>query len=184
MRVICLILYYGFARFLPKSTIPVIGPLAHGIRALLCRPLFRKDDSHRAKYLNVEQGAYFGRGSGFTVGDNVGFGKKFRSHNRDVVIDDYLMMGEDVLFLGSGHSFDKTDIPMGLQEDQQRTPLHIAGDVWIGARAIVLPGCKRIGHGAIIGSGAVVTKDVPDWAIVGGNPARVIKYRKNVEEQA
>jgi len=132
----------------------------------------------------VEQGAYFGRGSGFTVGDNVGFGKKFRSHNRDVVIDDYLMMGEDVLFLGSGHSFDKTDIPMGLQEDQQRTPLHVAGDVWIGARAIVLPGCKRIGHGAIIGSGAVVTKDVPDWAIVGGNPARVIKYRKNVEEQA
>ena len=100
------------------------------------------------------------------------------------IIDDYLMMGEDVLFLGSGHSFDRTDVPMGLQEDQQRTPLHIAGDVWIGARAIILPGCKRIGHGAIVGAGAVVTKDVPDWAIVGGNPAKVIKYRKNVEEQA
>ena len=184
MRTICLILYYGFARFLPKSTIPILGSLSRSIRSLLCRPLFQKDDVHHGIELNVEQGAYFGKGSGFLVGDNVGLGKNFRSHNRDVIIDDSLMMGEDVLFLGSGHGFDRTDISMGRQEAQQRTPLHIAGDVWIGARAIILPGCKRIGHGAIVGAGSVVTKDVPDWAIVGGNPARVIKYRKNVEEQA
>lgn len=61
---------------------------------------------------------------------------------------------------------------------KERPPLHIAGDVWIGARAIILPGCKRIGHGAIVGAGSVVTKDVPDWAIVGGNPAKIIKMRK------
>jgi acetyltransferase-like isoleucine patch superfamily enzyme len=42
----------------------------------------------------------------------------------------------------------------------------------------VLPGCKRIGRGFIIGAGSVVTKDIPDYAIVGGNPARVIKMRK------
>lgn len=184
MKVVCLILYYGFARFLPKSTVPVLGPLARRIRSLFCRPLFQKDDSHQGKVLNVEQGAYFGRGSGFTVGDNVGLGKRFRSHNRDVVIDDHLLMGEDVLFLGSGHSFGRNDIPMGLQEDLQRTPLHIAGDVWIGARVIILPGCKRIGHGAIVGAGSVVTKDVPDWAIVGGNPATVIRYRNGVDELA
>ena len=58
------------------------------------------------------------------------------------------------------------------------TPLHIACDVWIGTRAIILPGCKRIGAHSIIGAGAVVTKDVPDYAIVGGNPARVLKMRK------
>ncbi len=78
-----------------------------------------------------------------------------------------------------GHNHDRTDIPMGHQGSTTSTPLHIAGDVWIGARAIILPGCRRIGHGAIIGAGAVVTKDVPDWAVVGGNPARIIKSRKS-----
>ncbi len=52
----------------------------------------------------------------------------------------------------------------------------IGNDVWIGANAIILPGVN-IGDGAVIGAGTVVTKDVPPYAIVGGNPARVIKYR-------
>lgn len=53
----------------------------------------------------------------------------------------------------------------------------IGSDVWIGHSAIILAGCRKIGHGAIVGAGAIVTKDVPDYAIVAGNPARVIKYR-------
>ena len=172
------ILYYGFARFLPKSTAPVLGKLSLRIRRAICRHMFRKDDTHQCRRLVVEQGAYFGSGKNFIVGDDVGFGKNFKSLNRIVMIDDYLMMGEDVLFLGGGHKYDRTDIPMGNQGSVSSTPLHIAGDVWIGARAIVLPGCRRIGHGAIIGAGAVVTKDVPDWAVVGGNPAVIIKSRK------
>ena len=171
------ILYYGFARFLPKSTMPVLGGFSRKVRACLCKRLFKTDETHHARYLNVEQGAYFGSGKNFTVGDNVGLGKNFKSLNRIVTIDDYLMMGEDVLFLGGGHNMDRTDIPMGLQGGKEPTPLHIAGDVWIGARAIVLPGCRRIGHGSVIGAGAVVTKDVPDYAVVGGNPAKVIRFR-------
>ena len=53
----------------------------------------------------------------------------------------------------------------------------IGNDVWIGMRSIIMPGVT-IGNGAVIGAGAVVTKDVPDYAIVGGVPAKVIKYRK------
>ena len=171
-------LYYGFARFLPKSTAPLFGKGAKAIRKAICRRLFKTDDTHHCKYLNVEQGAYFGSGKNFTVGNHVGLGKNFKSLNRIVTIDDYLMMGEDVLFLGGGHNIDRTDIPMGEQGGKELTPLHIAGDVWIGTRAIILPGCKRIGHGSVIGAGSVVTKDVPDWAVVGGNPAQIIRFRK------
>ena len=171
-------LYYGFARFLPKSTAPIVGELAKRIRSSICRRMFQKDDYHQCHKLVVEQGAYFGSGKSFTVGNEVGLGKDFKSHNRIVTIDDYLMMGEDVLFLGGGHNMDRTDIPMSHQGSKEPTPLHIAGDVWIGSRVIVLPGCRRIGHGAVIGAGSVVTKDVPDWAVVGGNPAEVIRYRQ------
>jgi maltose O-acetyltransferase len=131
--------------------------------------------------LNVEQGAYFGKGNDIRVGNYVGLGKNFTMHNCILTIDDNLMMGEDVMIIGGGHNFARTDIPMGDQGAKEKTSLHIAGDVWIGARAIVLPGCKRIGHGAIIGAGTVVTKDVPDYAIVGGNPAKVLKFRKSNE---
>jgi maltose O-acetyltransferase len=87
-------------------------------------------------------------------------------------------MGEDVLFQGGKHNFENTEIPMGHQGGEGKTELNIGNDVWIGARVIVLPGCKKIGNGVIIGAGSVVTKDIPDYAIVGGNPAKVLKMRK------
>jgi maltose O-acetyltransferase len=59
-------------------------------------------------------------------------------------------------------------------------PVMIGDDVWIGARVIVLPGINIRDH-AIVGAGAIVTQDVPAWAIVGGNPAKVIRYRKPME---
>jgi acetyltransferase-like isoleucine patch superfamily enzyme len=55
-----------------------------------------------------------------------------------------------------------------------KSPVKIAKGAWIGARVIILKGV-RIGQGSIVGAGSVVTKDVPDWTIVGGNPAKVIR---------
>jgi acetyltransferase-like isoleucine patch superfamily enzyme len=60
--------------------------------------------------------------------------------------------------------------------DRFKEPVVIGNDVWIGTGAIILRGLS-VGDGAVIGAGAVVTKDVPPYAIVAGNPARVIKYR-------
>lgn len=57
----------------------------------------------------------------------------------------------------------------------------IGNDVWIGRNAIIIAGCQ-VGNGAIIGAGAVVTKDVPDYAVVAGVPARIIKYRYGQEQ--
>ena len=61
-------------------------------------------------------------------------------------------------------------------------PVTIGSDVWVGTRVIIMGGIT-IGHGAVLASGAVITKDVPPYAIMGGVPAKVIKYRFNNEVQ-
>lgn len=62
--------------------------------------------------------------------------------------------------------------------------LRIEHDAWIGDRSIVLPGCVRIGIGAVVGAGAVVGHDVPDFAVVAGNPAEIIRFRFTQDVQA
>lgn len=173
MRYIYLLIYYTLAKYLPKSTTPIIGKVSKMLRRFLCSHLFRS----AGKKLVVENGVYFGNGKDISVGFEVGFGKNFQCRNVKLTVGDYLMMGEDVLFQGGNHSFERTDIPMGHQGGSNKTELAIANDVWIGARVIVLPGCKKIGSGVIIGAGSVVTKDIPDYSIVGGNPAKVIRFR-------
>jgi maltose O-acetyltransferase len=66
---------------------------------------------------------------------------------------------------------------MNQQGFSQERPVVIGDDVWIGGQVIILPGVK-VGSHSIIGAGSVVTKDVPQYAVVGGNPAKVIKFRK------
>lgn len=55
--------------------------------------------------------------------------------------------------------------------------LHIEDDVWIGHNVVILPGCRRIGRGAIIGAGSIVTRDVDRYTIMAGNPARKLRDR-------
>ncbi|WP_217846785.1 CatB-related O-acetyltransferase [Paracoccus marcusii] len=69
------------------------------------------------------------------------------------------------------HNVDKQTCPWS-----DHKPVTIGNDVWIANGALVLPGV-RIGNGAIVGGRSVVTKDVPPYAVVGGNPARVLRYR-------
>ena len=73
----------------------------------------------------------------------------------------------------------------GYVESEQisRRSIVIGNDVWIGQNAVILASVKKIGHGAVIGAGAVVTKDVPEFAILAGNPARILRYRFSEEIQ-
>ncbi len=80
-------------------------------------------------------------------------------------------------YLGGGRYYiDRVDIPIMEQGVYTRGRLTIGDDVWLGAGAVVLDGVK-VGKGCIIGAGAVVTKDLPDYSIAAGVPAKVIKSR-------
>ena len=78
--------------------------------------------------------------------------------------------------LSSSHLFESTDISIAKQ-GIQRMPTTIESDVWLGSGVTVLGGV-RIGHGSIVGAGAVVTHDLPPWSISSGVPARVTGVRK------
>ena len=66
---------------------------------------------------------------------------------------------------------------------QSEKPSLIVGHgVWFGQGSIVLSGCKKIGNGAVIGAGSIVTHDVPPYAVVCGNPAKIIRYRLSPEQ--
>lgn len=62
-------------------------------------------------------------------------------------------------------------------DEREYSPLSIGSDVWLGHNSVIMPSVERIGDGAVIGAGAVVFKDIPPYAVVVGNPGRVVRYR-------
>jgi virginiamycin A acetyltransferase len=68
-------------------------------------------------------------------------------------------------------------VDRGLIPEHSDNPLTIGHDVWIGLNVLIAPGCKSIGNSAVIAAGSVVTADVPSFAIVGGVPAKLIRWR-------
>ncbi|MEO0477154.1 MAG: CatB-related O-acetyltransferase [Planctomycetota bacterium] len=103
-----------------------------------------------------------------------------------VSVGRYVSVGPNVAVYTQNHPLDRIsthpyfyDARCGVVQEEELEPgiLRIEHDVWLGRNAVILPGCRRIGIGAVIGAGAVVTKDVPDFAIVGGVPAKVLRSR-------
>lgn len=178
-RTIRLVLFYGLLRHLPRFGRFLPRRFYRHRRYHICRGLFDAcgDD------VNVEVGVDFGDGRGIIIGDRSGLGV-------NAVIGKPLIMGKDVMMapgcviLRVSHNFERTDISMLQQGHSEVHPLYICDDVWIGQNVMILPGCRRVGKGAIIAAGAIVTKDVPDYAIVGGNPAKVIKMRTLTHDPA
>ncbi len=95
---------------------------------------------------------------------------------------DELVLGEGCLFaqfvsvIASGHEFRDRNVSVTEQGVSQTGGIVIGDGVWLGANSVILPGV-RIGDGAIVAAGAIVTKDVEPFAIVAGSPARVIRTR-------
>lgn len=163
-------MYYYIARKLPVSNYPG-GRTGKKFRYFLCKRLFRKCGVD----VNVERGADFLFGNTLSIGNRSGIGVDAWIR-ADITIGDDVMIGPQVIIYGRYHNFSRTDVPMIEQGMDELRPITIEDDVWIGARAIILQGVT-IGSGAVVAAGAVVTKDVPQRAIVAGNPAKIIRYR-------
>src|SRR5699024_9936303 len=86
----------------------------------------------------------------------------------------HVIIGKNVEIITTSHNIDSSEWELkyyGIEIDDY---------VWIATNATILPSCKKIGKGAVVAAGSVVVKDVPEMAVVSGNPAEVIKYRKKV----
>lgn len=123
--------------------------------------------------VNIERNAVFS--SELEIGNNSGIGIDCEVYG-PVTIGNNVMMGPEVVIYTSGHKHDRIDIPMMEQGSSETQPVIIGNDVWIGRRAIIMPGVT-IGDGVIVGAGAVVTKNIEPYMVAVGVPAKAIKSR-------
>lgn len=122
------------------------------------------------------------------IGDYTHIAEKnvFFCSRANIYIGNHVMISRDSLFVTGTHRYDIVGRYIESIGDDEKLPgndsdIRINDDAWIGSKCIVLKGVT-IGEGAIVASGAVVTKDVPPYSIVGGCPAKVIKMRFSPEE--
>lgn len=121
---------------------------------------------------HIHMGVQFFYPAGVIIGKDTIIGQNVFLDGRDkLIIGDHVDIASDVMIYNSEHDINSEDFHAVI------APVQIEDYVFIGPRAIILPGVK-VGKGAVVAAGAVVTKDVPDFAIVGGVPAHVIGERK------
>ena len=109
------------------------------------------------------------------IGNHVWIGPQAYFDARNLVLEDYVGWGPGAKVLGSAHTGQPSDVPI-IKTSLIIKPVVIGYGADIGMNASILPGV-RVGQQAIVGAGAVVTQDVPDYAVVAGVPARVLYFR-------
>ncbi|WP_341366841.1 acyltransferase [Yoonia sp. BS5-3] len=162
---------------------------------------------HRARLARVGKGCLFQPGVRFAnpavvkIGRDCYFWRGCEASaeigDAPLMIGDHVQINRDVhldvtggLSIGAGTLISEEAViythDHGSDPRSRPTPMgkFIGSHVWIGMRAVILPQCRRIGEGAIIGAGAVVTKDVPAGVTVAGNPARIVATGTAVEVAA
>ena len=92
-----------------------------------------------------------------------------------ILIGDHVHCGPNVMMFAFNHATDSLDIPT-INQDYYDGDIIIEDDVWIGAGSVILSGVK-IGKGVVIASNSIINKDVPPFTVVGGVPAKILKYR-------
>ncbi len=136
--------------------------------------LIRIDDN--ATLINDSSSIYYGADIILFKGSTLKIGNSFINSNCKIRCHQSITIGDDCAI---SHDFTVMDSNAhSLNSDKKTLPVEIKNHVWIGTRVTILSGVT-VGEGAVIAAGSVVTKDVPPYTVVGGNPAKVLK--ENIE---
>lgn len=159
----------------------LIQKFVRRLRMYIYRPQFKK---YGAGFWFDPDGYYTYRN--IIVGNNVNLGLKpiVMAELSEIHIGNHVMFGPEVVVIGGGHN--TKVVGQFMTDAHEKTGnedlgVIIEDDVWVGARAVILRGV-HVGRGSIVGAGSLVTKSVPPYAIVGGNPAVVLTFRFNVDD--
>jgi maltose O-acetyltransferase len=166
VRVAALAFYYLIASHLPDLAFPG-GRVFNKIRCATLRailPAFGQGNE-------IDSRVYVGDGSDISIGSSCQINRGCRLDR--VSIGNSVMLGPDVIVIGQLHHSEDLEVPMASQGKYTKAPTTIDDDVWIGARAILMPGVA-VARGAIVGAG-----DIAAYHVVGGVPARKIRRRSD-----
>lgn len=173
-RNIRLLVYYLLLRWLPNRNAPG-GAIYDKLRYYCCRPLFRKCGYP----VQIQHYANFGKGDKISIGDNSDLGTDSYVVG-EVSIGNNVAMAFGVFITSMNREFSRTDRLILEDGNREISPVTIKDDVLLLARCTILAGVT-IGEHVVVGAGAVVSKDVPSWCVVAGNPARIVKWRKGID---
>ena len=168
MKKIYLFIYYLLANKIPNSTFP------GGFIFNLIRIFFVKRIIEFGSNNTLQKNIYFGTGKNVKIGNNCQINDNVRLDN--VEIGDNVMIARDAVFLGRSHNYNDLNLCMNNQGFKLSKQTIVENDVWIGLRAIIMPG-KIISSGSIISAGSVLTQNTIKNGVYGGVPAKLIKIR-------
>ena len=160
-----------------------IGLIGRSINKIIINPIKKCSVGKHGRMVHFGRGCRFFGIRNVYIGNDVYLGEKnlLMCTRARINIGDHVMTGPGVTMITGGHRIDIEGRPMTSITNDEKLPendqdINIKGDNWIGANSIILKGVT-IGEGAVVAAGAVVTSDVPPYAVYGGVPAKMIKMR-------
>lgn len=166
----------------------IIDKISRGWNRIVVSPMKKRELATCGEKVYISRGTKLYGTPNIYLGNNVSFGENnlLMTTRAKIKMGNHIMTGPNVSIITGNHRIDLIGRYMNTVSNDEKLPENnqdviIEGDNWIGAGAIILNGVK-IGIGAVVGAGAVVTKDVPPYTIVGGVPAKVIGNRFNEKE--
>ena len=165
-----LIIYYLIISKLPHSRLSMVFNKIRCWYLYSVLKIIKKDKNNYFEY-----GVYIGNASKLNIGKHCHINENVFIQGAD--IGDFVMIAPNVAILNSLHNYQDIETPMIMQGGVENLNPTIQDNVWIGRNAVIMPNVV-LGEGSVIGAGAVVTKDVEPFSVVGGVPAKLIKRRE------